>query len=107
MVVRRHAARARPGVPTAALGNDPPGAAPRGDDGRSTRLDFQLELRDAGQLLDRMRVHDTVDGAAGTLSGNVRWRGSLGIDYPTLDGEVALELGKGAFLKVGPGGGGA
>lgn len=97
--------RARPGAPTAALGpSPPPGAAPAGADPRSTRLDFELEVRDAGRLLDRMGLRDTVHGAAGTLAGNVRWRGSpIGIDYESLDGEMSVALGKGEFLKVDPG----
>lgn len=79
------------------------GASP-GADPRSTRLDFELEVRDAGQLLERMGLRGTVNGAAGSLAGNVRWRGSpIGIDYPTLDGELSLALGKGEFLKVDPG----
>ena len=98
------APRARPSAPTAALGTAPPGAAPPAADARSTRLDFELDVRDAGQLLDRMGLRGTVEGGAGTLAGNVRWRGSpIGIDYPTLDGEMSVALGKGQFLKVDPG----
>ncbi len=98
------APRARPGAPTAALGAGPPGAAPPGGDGRSTRLDFELEVRDAGELLERMGLRETVHGAAGTLSGDVRWRGSpIGIDFPSLEGEMRVALGKGEFLKVDPG----
>lgn len=82
----------------------PGGPAPAATDVRSTRLDFELAVRDAGQLLDRMGLRGTVDGAAGTLAGNVRWRGSpIGLDYPTLDGELSVALGKGQFLKVDPG----
>ena len=85
-------------------GTVPGGAAPSPADSRSTRLDFELQVRDAGQLLDRMGLRGTVAGGGGTLAGNVRWRGSpIGIDYPTLDGELSLALGSGRFLKVDPG----
>jgi len=72
--------------------------------GRSTALDFTLQVRDAGQLLSRFGLVDVVRGGTGTLGGKVQWRGTpLAIDYPSLDGGLRLELGQGAFLKVDPG----
>jgi uncharacterized protein YhdP len=73
-------------------------------DGRSTALEFRLDVLDAGRLLARMSLPGTVRGGSGSLVGQLSWRGSpIAIDYPTLDGDVALELGKGEFLKVDPG----
>ena len=71
---------------------------------RSTALDFELRIEDAGRLLGRMGLKDTMSGGAGKLAGQVRWNGSpLAIDYPSLDGAMTLSLGEGAFLKVDPG----
>jgi len=72
--------------------------------GRSTALDFRLELRDAGALLTRFGLPDVVRGGTGSLGGRIHWRGTpLAIDYPSLDGGLRIELGQGAFLKVEPG----
>ena len=71
---------------------------------RDTALDFRLEVRDAGALLERFGLAGTVRGGSGTLGGAVHWRGSpLAIDYPSLDGTLRIDVGKGAFLKVDPG----
>jgi uncharacterized protein (TIGR02099 family) len=71
---------------------------------RSTRLDFDLEIRDAGGLLARFGQKAVMRGAGGTMGGAVQWRGSpLALDYASLDGTVRLALGQGEFLKVDPG----
>jgi uncharacterized protein (TIGR02099 family) len=71
---------------------------------RSTALDFELRIEDAGRLLARMGLKDTMRGSAGALAGQVHWNGSpLAIDYPSLDGAMTLSLGRGEFLKVDPG----
>lgn len=45
-----------------------------------------------------------IDGAKGKLEGRVVWRGSpMSIDYPTLNGRMALNLERGQFLPVDPG----
>jgi len=76
----------------------------RGESARDTALDFRLEVRDAGALLERFGLPGTVRGGSGTLGGAVHWRGSpLAIDYPSLDGALRIDIGKGAFLKVDPG----
>jgi uncharacterized protein (TIGR02099 family) len=71
---------------------------------RSTGLDFDLEIRDAGGLLALFGQKDAMRGAAGSMEGTLHWRGSpIALDYGTLDGKVRLGLGKGEFLKVDPG----
>jgi uncharacterized protein (TIGR02099 family) len=73
-------------------------------DPRRTALDFTLAVRDGGALLARLGVPDALRGGSGTLAGNVHWHGSpVAIDYASLDGQVRLDLGKGAFLKADPG----
>jgi len=88
----------------AAPGAAPGSARPPASDGRSTGLDFKLEIVDAGGLLARFGLPDTVRGGSGSLDGAVRWQGSpVALDYGSLDGAVRLSLGKGDFLKVDPG----
>lgn len=75
-----------------------------GASGRSTRLEFGLELADAGQLLGVYGMKDVLRGGAGRISGTLQWNGSpLGIDYPSLTGRLDLAVGKGQFLKTEPG----
>lgn len=76
-----------------------------GDDpDRRTQLDFRLDLRDSGELLQKMGFAKVLDGAKGKLEGRVVWRGSpMSIDYPTLNGRMALNLERGQFLPVDPG----
>ncbi|MCL4748390.1 MAG: hypothetical protein KJZ83_23700, partial [Burkholderiaceae bacterium] len=71
---------------------------------RRTRLDFDLDVVESGELLALYGLKDTMRGAAGTISGDLNWRGSpLAIDYPSLAGEMKIKLGKGQFLKTDPG----
>ncbi|WP_316653998.1 YhdP family protein [Ralstonia condita] len=76
-----------------------------GDDPeRRTLLDFHLDLRDSGDLLQNMGFAKVIDGAKGKLEGRVVWRGSpMSIDYPTLNGRMTLDLERGQFLHVDPG----
>ena len=72
--------------------------------GRSTRLDFELGLVDAGRLLTMFGVEGAVRGGAGRITGDLHWSGSpLALDYATLGGSMALAVGKGQFLKTDPG----
>lgn len=76
-----------------------------GDDPeRRTLLDFSLDLRDTGELLQKMGFAKVIDGARGKFEGRVVWRGSpMSIDTPTLNGRMALNLERGQFLQVDPG----
>jgi uncharacterized protein (TIGR02099 family) len=97
------APRPRAGAPTAAVGASPDGAAPDTDP-RSTTLAFELEVHDAGRLLDSLGLKDTMHGGTGSLGGSIHWHGSpIGLDYPSLAGRMSLSLGRGEFLKVDPG----
>ncbi|PLZ03280.1 DUF3971 domain-containing protein [Burkholderia sp. WAC0059] len=88
----------RTGTPSAGA------AAATGAPPRRTALDFRLDIRNAGALLDRAGLPRTVAGGAGVLSGKVDWRGGpTAIDYPTLDGNLNLDLHQGQILKVDPG----
>jgi uncharacterized protein YhdP len=81
-----------------------PVATPADRDARTTSLDFELDVRDAGRLLETMGLKDTVHGGTGSLAGSIRWHGSpIGLDYGSLDGRMNLSMGRGEFLKVDPG----
>jgi len=69
-----------------------------------TRLDFELTAKDVGRLLDRLGYADAVRRGSGTLNGNVQWNGPLtGIHYPSLDGQLSVNVAKGQFNKLEPG----
>lgn len=68
---------------------------------RHTALDFKLAVDDAGALLERAGMPRTVAGGHGTLSGKVDWLGDPSApDYPSLNGEVALDLHDGKILTM-------
>lgn len=71
---------------------------------RRTVLDFNLDVKDAGGLLDRLGLPKTLKDGSGTVSGRFGWRGGPdAIDYPTLGGRVAIDLKRGRILKADPG----
>ena len=71
---------------------------------RRTVFDFKLDIKDAGGLLERFGQPRTLKKGSGTLSGKMVWRGGpTAIDYPTLNGNVAVDLRHGQILKVDPG----
>lgn len=80
--------------------------AATGDEGaaRRTRLDFRLDVDDAGQLLTRFGRAGVVRGGSGHIEGEIGWLGSpFTLDYPSLSGEMAANFETGQFLKVEPG----
>lgn len=75
-----------------------PGPAPH------TWLDFRLESRDVGRLMQRFGYADAVKNGNAQLSGELDWRGApTRLDYPSLSGKMQLDVGKGQFKKVDPG----
>jgi len=71
---------------------------------RRMGLDFRLDIGDSGALLERLGFGRVVRGGKGQLRGTVGWAGSpLDLNYPTLDGQMAIALESGQFLKVEPG----
>ena len=74
------------------------------DTPKRTVFDFKLDIRDAGALLQQFGQPRTLKGGSGTLSGKVVWRGGpTRIDYPTLNGNLAVDMRHGQILKVDPG----
>ncbi|MFZ3121097.1 MAG: AsmA-like C-terminal region-containing protein, partial [Variovorax sp.] len=71
---------------------------------RRTAMNFKLDIADAGTLLARFNMKDVIRRGRGRLEGNVDWRGSpLSLDYPSLSGQVHLDVATGQFLKADPG----
>lgn len=71
---------------------------------RRTVLTFKLDVGDAGQLLERFGMSGVVRGGKGQLGGTLGWAGSpLTLDYPSLTGQMKLEIERGQFLKAEPG----
>jgi uncharacterized protein (TIGR02099 family) len=86
------------------LTGDAPAGQPRQHDPRSTAMSFKLDMADAGALLARFGMKDVIRHGRGRLEGDVDWRGSpLSLDYPSLGGQLHVDVGSGQFLKADPG----
>lgn len=84
-----------------ATGNWAPAA---GTTQRRAALTFQLDIRDAGQLLARFGREGVVRGGQGVIEGDIGWMGSpFRLDYPSLSGQLHADIERGQFLKVDPG----
>lgn len=71
---------------------------------RRTMLSFHVDIRNAGNVLDRLGLPHTLRDGKGQLEGRVRWAGSpLSIDYPSLAGRLSLHLENGQIARVEPG----
>ncbi len=69
-----------------------------------TFLNYDLDIADAGKLLDRLGFERTLKGGKGRMEGEVHWRGApSSFDFPTLSGNLSLKLASGQFLKADPG----
>lgn len=83
----------------------PGGSTARGRvDARRTAMKFKLDIVDAGALLARLGMKDVLRRGKGFLEGSVAWQGSpLSLDYPSLGGQLKVDVGDGQFLKAEPG----
>jgi uncharacterized protein YhdP len=71
---------------------------------RITNLLFEMNVSDAGNLLERLGQSKVFRRGRGKMTGQVSWAGSpLSIDYPSLSGSFSLESKDGQFLKADPG----
>ena len=71
---------------------------------RRMALGFDLDVANGGALLERLGFGRVLRGAAGRLSGTLRWDGSpLGLHLPTLGGRLVLDIKGGQFLQMDPG----
>jgi uncharacterized protein (TIGR02099 family) len=74
-------------------------------DGKSnTAMNFNLDISDAGRLLDRLGFPGTLRRGKGSLSGDISWAGlPYSLDIPSLSGQVQMNVEDGQFLKKDPG----
>lgn len=71
---------------------------------RKTAMDFVLDVQDAGALLNRLGTPNALRGGVGQLSGTIHWQGSpLALDYPSMNGQMEVRMGRGQFLKADAG----
>ncbi|HEY2865418.1 MAG TPA: YhdP family protein [Casimicrobiaceae bacterium] len=76
----------------------------RGGRAEQTTLDTDLDVHDAGRYLARFALPDAVHGGATRIRGQVSWAGGpQDFDYPTLNGKLRVETGRGQFTKLDPG----
>lgn len=83
-----------------------PSAPPAGTAAGPRRmvLDFRLQVADSGALLDRLGSRNAIRGGKGELAGQLAWLGSpFALDYPSLSGQVQVQIDQGQFLKAEPG----
>ncbi|WP_342114097.1 YhdP family protein [Pseudoduganella sp. OTU4001] len=74
------------------------------DGQHNTSLNFNMDIHNAGKLLERFGFADTLRNGKGKLSGDVSWKGlPYHMDLPSLSGSLALNVEKGQFLKQDPG----
>ena len=71
---------------------------------RVTRLNFDLEVVDSARLLSTFGLVDLIRGGGGRINGELTWKGlPLAWESRMLGGQLALEIGRGQFLKADPG----
>ncbi|QNK70134.1 YhdP family protein [Variovorax sp. PAMC26660] len=71
---------------------------------RRTAMTFKLDIADAGELLGRFGMPGVLRRGKGRLEGDVNWRGSpFSLDYPSLSGQLQVDVESGQFLKADPG----
>ena len=71
---------------------------------RRSVMDFKLTLADSGALLERLGTRGAIRGGKGDMSGTVAWLGSpFALDYPSLAGQINVNIEAGQFLKADPG----
>ena len=82
----------------------PGSGAPRATLKRRVDLDFTLEVKDSGLLLDRLGYPKTLQRGTARLEGSIAWDGvPVAIDYTSLSGDIKLKADNGQFLKADPG----
>lgn len=71
---------------------------------RHTELDFRLDVRDAGLLLQRLGMAGVVRRGKGVLQGQLQWQGVPFVpDYASMGGVLQMDVVSGQFLKAEPG----
>lgn len=75
-----------------------------GEAQRRTAMDFELDIRDSGELLARFGMPGVLRRGQGRMAGQVSWLGSpLSPDYRSMTGQMHVDMQAGQFLKAEPG----
>eukprot|EP01031_Cornospumella_fuschlensis_P022807 gene22807-27784_t len=75
-----------------------------GKSARQTEMNFHLDVNNAGALLTRLGTPEALRGGSGQLEGRIGWQGSpLAPHYPSMNGQFAIKMGRGQFLKADAG----
>lgn len=71
---------------------------------RRMALNFRLDVKDGGDMLERLGMGRVVRGVTGNIQGALAWNGSpLSPEWSQMTGQMQLALDRGQFLKVQPG----
>ncbi len=69
-----------------------------------TQLNVDLDIDNAGKLLDKLGFPKTIDSGSGKLVGQLNWTGApYQFEIPSLRADLSLDLAKGTILQVDPG----
>ena len=69
-----------------------------------TQLEFNVESKDVGKLLDQFGYPETVYRGSANLSGNLAWQAAPTLfDFASLSGEMNVSAKDGQFIKLNPG----
>ena len=69
-----------------------------------TALNLELDIANAGNVLDRFGMLGVLKGGKGRLKAQVSWGGSLiNPNFDQLNGQLNLDVERGQFLKTDPG----
>lgn len=71
---------------------------------QQTKLNYVLNIKDAGKLLDRFGYKGLIRRGKGEMKGEVSWDGlPFALDIPSMYGKLSLKIGAGQFLKADAG----
>lgn len=71
---------------------------------QQTKLNYVLNIKDAGKLLDRFGYKGVLRRGKGEMKGEISWDGlPFALDIPSLYGKLSLKIGAGQFLKADAG----
>ncbi len=71
---------------------------------QQTKLNYVLNIKDAGKLLDRFGYKGVIRRGKGEMKGEISWDGlPFALDIPSLYGQLSLKIGTGQFLKADAG----
>lgn len=72
--------------------------------GSETQIAFKLQSANVGKMLERLGYGDAVRRGNTRFEGKVGWNGApTSIDYPSLSGDLSLDVSSGQFNKLEPG----